>query len=146
MTALTNVFQDLSTLALTKSTTKLVSLMASGTLIQSSLLNLYAIDQTSWCPAFTSVTIDPTPALTNQKYEFGSLSPVTSYSFSDFTITSPICPDSAGFTYTAKQVSGAALPTFIVFDPLTKTFSWSGVTLANVGTYNIMVTGVAGNR
>ena len=39
------------------------------------------------------------------------------------------------------SATGAALPSFLVFNPTLKSFSWSAATIANAGTYNVDVTG-----
>lgn len=139
----------LSNLAVTfqtynRAVTKTTKSLSLGSVTYTALKNLNAIDQSTWCPAFQTVTIDSI-SLVNQVYEFGAASPVTTYTFPDFTISAPACSDTPVFSYTAILVGGAALPTFIVFNPLTRTFSWAGVALANIGTYNIQVTGIVGN-
>ena len=41
--------------------------------------------------------------------------------------------------------TGAALPTFLVFNPTVKSFDWSAAAASDAGTYNVDVTGTLSN-
>lgn len=109
------------------------------------LTNMNLVSQSSWCPAKVAVKLNPW-TLSDQIFKIGTPSPITAYTITDFTFSySPPCTDTTSYTYKATLSGGAALPSFIRFNSVTKTFSWAAATPSNSGEYPISVTGYIGN-
>ena len=99
------------------------------TLTMIALASTNQVDNELWCPNPTAVTFQATNPFGAVTYEVGSAA-ATSTPAVSFTLTTPSgCADLV-FLYSAKQLSGAALPTFISYSQTTNIFSWPTVTAA----------------
>ena len=66
------------------------------------------------------------------------------YTFPDFQIDDLTCSD-VTFSYSAMLSNTSALPSFISFDAITRTFTVFTNTALNNGTYGVTVTGTLNN-
>jgi len=110
--------------------------LASSTLSVSlrALLTSNAVDQSSWCGASTTLTLNPF-TLSNQLHKLGDPTSPTSLTLpSALTFSSPTtCTETSLIpTYKVTLSSGSALAKPLYYNSFTQQIVWSGATLAGV--------------